>query len=118
MTLNRLKALCLALPGAVEDFPFDLTTLVFKVGGKMFALTDINEDPLRLSLKCEPMYAAILRQDYPAIIPGYHLNKQHWNTLILDGSLPDPLVRELISLSYDLVYDSLTRKVRSLISPA
>jgi predicted DNA-binding protein (MmcQ/YjbR family) len=109
MNLDSIKAFCLAKQGAEEDFPFDLTTMTFKVGGKIFALTDINELPLRLSLKCEPMYAVMLRQDYPSIIPGYHLNKQHWNTLILDNTIPEKLLCEMIDLSYSLVFGSLTK---------
>jgi predicted DNA-binding protein (MmcQ/YjbR family) len=116
MTLRQIKTYCLSKPGVEEDFPFDLTTMVFKVGGKMFALTDINDEPLRISLKCEPMYAIILRQDYTAIIPGYHLNKQHWNTIILDGSIPAKLTKELIDLSYDLVFKSLTKAVQAIIT--
>jgi predicted DNA-binding protein (MmcQ/YjbR family) len=109
MTLEEFKKYCLCKPGTQEEFPFDFTTMVFKVGNKIFALTDINEDPLRLSLKCEPMFAISLRQDYKAIIPGYHLNKQHWNTLIMDGSIPDKLINQLIDHSYELVFKSLTK---------
>jgi predicted DNA-binding protein (MmcQ/YjbR family) len=115
MTLESIKKYCLGKNGAVEEFPFDLTTMVFKVGNKIFALTDINDIPLRLSLKCEPMYAVSLRQDFQAIIPGYHLNKEHWNTLILDGSIPDKLIRQLIDHSYELVYKSLTKAIRAEI---
>jgi len=112
MTLENFKKYCLSKTGALEEFPFDFTTMVFKVGNKIFALTDINEDPLRLSLKCEPMYAVSLRQDYKAIIPGYHLNKQHWNTLIMDGTITDKLIKQLIDHSYELVLKSLTKAKR------
>ena len=115
MTLENFKKYCLSKPGAQEEFPFDFTTMVIKVGNKIFALTDINEDPLRLALKCEPMYAVSLRQDYKAIIPGYHLNKQHWNTLIQDGTIPDKLIKQLIDHSYDLVFKSLTKAKRAEI---
>jgi len=116
MTLAQFKSYCLGKPGVTEEFPFDFTTMVFKVGGKIFALTDINDDPLRLSFKCEPMFAVSLRQDYPAIIPGYHLNKQHWNTLVLDGSLSDKLLKDLIDHSYSLVFKSLTKTIQAQIS--
>lgn len=115
MTLETIKIYCLSKPGALEDFPFDFTTMTFKVGNKIFGLTDINEEPLRLALKCEPMYAQTLREDYDAIIPGYHLNKQHWNTLILDGTIPDKLIKELIDHSYELVYKSLTKAKKAEI---
>ncbi len=115
MTLEAIKKYCLGKPGSIEDFPFDFTTMVFKVGNKMFALSDINDDPLRLALKCEPMYAVSLRQDYKSIIPGYHLNKQHWNTLILDGTISDKLLKELIDHSYELVFKSLTKAKRAEI---
>jgi predicted DNA-binding protein (MmcQ/YjbR family) len=104
MTPESLRAACLALPGAVEEQPFrdpDVTT--FKVGGKIFAITRLNGDPLRVSLKCDPDLAVSLRGTYPAIQPGYHLNKRHWNTVVLDGSLPEQMVVEMIEDSYALV---------------
>jgi predicted DNA-binding protein (MmcQ/YjbR family) len=107
-----LRRFCLAFPGAEETFPFSPGVSVFKVGGKMFALTALDEDPLRLSLKCEPELAAQLRLTYPAIRPGFHLPKRHWNTLTLDGSLDDGMVRQLIEDSYDLVVDGLPRSRR------
>jgi predicted DNA-binding protein (MmcQ/YjbR family) len=89
---------------------------VFKVEGKQFALCALEaEPPLRLSLKCEPGLAEALRRDYEAVIPGYHLNKRHWNTVVLDGSLPDRMVRDLIEDSYDLVVGSLPRAVRDAL---
>lgn len=116
MTLENFKNYCISKPGTLEEFPFDFTTMVFKVGNKMYALTDIDDEPLRLSLKCEPMYAISLRQDYKSIIPGYHLNKQHWNTLIMDGTIPDKLIRQLIDHSYELVFKSLTKAKREEIN--
>ena len=100
---------CLAKPGSLVDYPFDETTRVYKVLGKMFALISESDDPLRLNLKCDPADAQALRAEHPRILPGYHMNKQHWNTLVLDGSLPDELVYELIDHSYDLVVARLTR---------
>ena len=108
----ELKAACLGLTGAVETFPFNLETSVFKVGGKIFALTALDSGPLSVSLKCEPELAVRLRAQYPAITGGYHLNKRHWNTVQLDGSLPEQLVQEMIEDSYDLVVSSLPRKVQ------
>ncbi len=89
--------------GAREDYPFGPDTTVFRVGGKIFALCGAVEQPRTINLKCDPMRAQILRQDYPEITPGYHMNKRHWNTLDLTGNLSDDLVRELIDHSYDLV---------------
>jgi predicted DNA-binding protein (MmcQ/YjbR family) len=103
MDLPDLIAHCLSKPGAEETTPFGPETLVYKVGGKIFALTSPDEFPPRVNLKCDPERALELRDQYEAISPGYHMNKRHWNTLILDGSLPDPLVRELIDHSYLLV---------------
>jgi predicted DNA-binding protein (MmcQ/YjbR family) len=122
MTSDELRAVCLALAGAVEERPFpdpDVTT--FKVGGKVFAITRLDGDPLRVSLKCEPELAQQLRATYPAIGPGYHLNKRHWNTVTLDGSLPDGMVGELIEDSYALVVASLPQAQRAALereSPA
>jgi predicted DNA-binding protein (MmcQ/YjbR family) len=107
MDARALKEQCLALPGAREEFPFGDEVSVFKVGGKMFAACGLDSEPLRLSVKCEPELAVSLRAAYPAITPGYHLNKRHWNTIALDGSLPDQLVTDLLRDSYDLVVASL-----------
>jgi predicted DNA-binding protein (MmcQ/YjbR family) len=112
MDAQKLKAACLALPGAVEDFPFGDEVSVFKVAGKMFALSDLDADPLQLSIKCEPELAAQLRATYPAVGPGYHLNKRHWNTVTLDGSLPDQMVTDMLRDSYDLVVASLPKARR------
>lgn len=99
-------------PGAVADYPFDETTRVYKVGGKMFALVAEDEEPLRVNLKCDPQDALALRMQYPAILPGYHMSKTHWNTLVLDGSLADSLVQELIDHSYELIVASLPKRKR------
>jgi predicted DNA-binding protein (MmcQ/YjbR family) len=102
----------LALPGAGEEFPFGDEVSVFKVGGKIFAICAADAAPLRLSLKCEPEVAVALRAAHPCIAPGYHLNKRHWNTVTLDGSLPDPMLAELIEDSHALVVASLPRSRR------
>ncbi len=115
MTPAALRRECLRMPGATEDFPFSPETSVFKVGGKVFAITALEGRPLSVSLKCEPGLAEQLRADYPAITPGYHLNKQHWNTVVLDGSLPERMVRDMIEDSYDLVVAGLPRAVRDAL---
>jgi predicted DNA-binding protein (MmcQ/YjbR family) len=99
-------------PGTVEEFPFSEGLSVFKVAGKMFALSRLSAKPLTVSLKCDPDLAHQLRRSYEAIQPGYHLNKRHWNTVTLDGSLPDELVRDMIEDSYDLVVAKLPRATR------
>jgi predicted DNA-binding protein (MmcQ/YjbR family) len=112
MDADELRAWCLRQPGAIEDFPFGPEPSVFKVAGKMFALSALDRAPLEVSVKCEPELAAQLRLTYPAIRPGYHLNKRHWNTITLDGGLADQLVRDLIEDSYDLVVSALPRRTR------
>jgi len=114
---DALKRLCLSMPGTVEDFPFGEGVSVFKVGGKMFALSYLDGDPLQVSLKCEPELAEQLRLTYPAIAPGYHLNKRHWNTVTVDGSLEERMVRDMVEDSYDLVVDGLPKKLRPARSP-
>ena len=99
-------------PGAVEDYPFGDDVAVFKVGGRVFALCTLDGQPGRVSLKCDPTLAEALRDRYPAVTAGYHLNKRHWNTITLDGSLPDRLVRDMIEDSYDLVVSALPKRVR------
>jgi predicted DNA-binding protein (MmcQ/YjbR family) len=112
MYAAQLRESCLAHPGAVEDFPFGPEHSVFKVAGKMFALSSLERTPLEVSVKCEPEIAVDLRAGYAAIRPGYHLNKRHWNTITLDGSLPEQLVRDQIEDSYDLVVSALPKRTR------
>ena len=113
MTLDDLLLYCLAKPAVEETLPFGPDTLVFKVAGKMFALTGLDEADLRVNLKCDPERAVQLRERYADIKPGWHMNKKHWNTLYLENSeLSDTLVQELIDHSYALVVASLTKKVR------
>lgn len=109
MDLPDVIAYFLTKPGAEETTPFGPDTLVYKVGGKLFALTSPDEFPARINLKCDPERAITLRDEYAAILPGYHMNKRHWNTLVLDGTLPAKLVRELIDHSYALVRASLPK---------
>ena len=103
MTAAELRKLCLGFPGAVEEFPFGTVTSVFKVEGKIFALSPLRSRPLNVSLKCEPELAEQLRAAHSAVVPGYHLNKRHWNTVTLDGSVSDAMVRDMVEDSYDLV---------------
>jgi predicted DNA-binding protein (MmcQ/YjbR family) len=112
LTAADLKAFCLEQACAEETFPFNAEVSVFKVGGKMFALCALDADPLSISLKCVPELAVKLRIEHQAITAGYHLNKQHWNTVLIDGSVPDQLVREMIEDSYDLVRAGLPKAVR------
>ncbi|MGW7263628.1 MmcQ/YjbR family DNA-binding protein [Streptomyces sp. NPDC054842] len=113
MTPQELRAFCLSFEATVEDFPFNPDTSVFKVLGKLFALTNLDGRPLKANLKCDPDDAVRLRGEYPGLIaPGYHMNKRHWNTVTVDGELPDGLVRELIEDSYDLVVAGLPRAER------
>ena len=109
MTAARLRRACLALPGAEETFPFGPENSVFKVAGKLFAIAPLKAKPLRVSLKCEPALAEGLRAAHPEIIPGYHLNKRHWNTVMLDGDLDDRMVVEMIEASYDLIVAKLPK---------
>jgi predicted DNA-binding protein (MmcQ/YjbR family) len=108
----RLRRRCLDLPGSVEEFPFGQTS-VFKVAGKMFALSPLKSRPLTVSLKCEPELAEQLRASHAAVRPGYHLNKRHWNTIEIDGSLDDRFIADLIEDSYDLVVAGLPKRVQA-----
>ena len=107
--IETVRSALLSKPEAEETYPFDPVTLVAKVAGKMFALVAFREPPLRVSLKCEPYHALFLRERYPAVRPGYHLNKQHWNTVDLDGGVPDEEVLLMIDESYRLVVKSLSK---------
>ncbi|MFT3884635.1 MAG: MmcQ/YjbR family DNA-binding protein [Flavobacteriales bacterium] len=112
MMLDDLRAYCLAKPGVTEDTPFGPHTLVFRVAGKVFALTSLD-DPGSVNLKCDPERAAELREQHPGIIPGYHMNKRHWNTVSTRGDVPKPLIRELVDHSYELVRGTLSKKVQA-----
>lgn len=109
MNIESYRDFCLSFNGTSESFPFDTDTLVFKVMGKMFALTNV-EIFESINLKCDPARAVQLRDEYEEIIPGWHMNKKHWNTVRVDGQLGDELIRELITHSYDLVVASLPNK--------
>jgi predicted DNA-binding protein (MmcQ/YjbR family) len=116
MRAADLRRWCLAFPGAEETFPFGIDTSVFKVGGKMFALAQLGRRPLSVSVKCEPALAEQLRAAYDEVTPGYHLNKRHWNTIALDGSLDATLVRDMLEDSYDLVVAGLPKATREALT--
>ncbi|MDX2359543.1 MAG: MmcQ/YjbR family DNA-binding protein [Crocinitomicaceae bacterium] len=111
MHIESYREYCLGKPGVTESFPFDKETLVFKVGGKMFALTGI-ELFASINLKCDPEKAIELRETYEGIIPGWHMNKKHWNTVSMESDVSDVLLRELIDHSYDLVFKSLPKRIK------
>ncbi|WP_294822302.1 MmcQ/YjbR family DNA-binding protein [uncultured Flavobacterium sp.] len=118
MTITDFYDYCLSKKGVTEHFPFDEDTLVFKVGGKMFALSSLSQwekNEPSVNLKCDPEKALELRAEYDAIQPGYHMSKVHWNTISINGDVPQKLLLELISHSYDLVFESLTKKLQSEI---
>jgi len=116
ITLDVLRKYCSSKPGAVETFPFDEVTLVIKVMGKMFALTNISSPELSVNLKCDPDWSLILREHYAAVKPGYHMNKRHWNTVHLDGSIPDDEVWEMVDHSYRLVVKGMKKADREQLS--
>jgi predicted DNA-binding protein (MmcQ/YjbR family) len=112
MNPAELRDYCLSFTGAEETFPFGPKTSVFKVAGKMFALSQLDAASLRVSLKCEPELAEVLRGVHAAVLPGYHLNKRHWNTVIVDGSLHEQAIKDMVEDSYDLVVRRLQEPQR------
>ena len=113
---DRVIAACSARPGSAEDYPFGDKVAVFKVAGKMFALVTLGPSPCSVSLKCDPDLAAGLRRRYAAITAGYHLHKRHWNTVTLDGSVPEAELLDLIDHSYELVVARLPRAERDKLN--
>ncbi|RIX51499.1 MmcQ/YjbR family DNA-binding protein [Paenibacillus nanensis] len=113
---EQLAQYCLKHRGAVEDYPFGPEPLVMKVEGKMFALIGVNDGIANISLKCEPHMAELLRMQYEAVKPGYHLNKKHWNTVTIDGTVPTAELEAMIDQSYDLVAKSLTKAQRAKLA--
>lgn len=111
MTFEELCKAILAMPEAIEDFPFGPDIYVYKIRGKVFALASPDTPP-SVSLKCNPVLATMLRQTYAAVTPGYHLNKQHWNTVVIDGTVPTSEIHEWIAHSYDLVVKGLPKRDR------
>jgi predicted DNA-binding protein (MmcQ/YjbR family) len=114
MNIESLREYCLSKPETTESFPFGEDALVFKVAGKMFMLAMLSGE-LRINLKCDPEKAMELREQYESVIPGYHMNKQHWNTVIIDGTVPDRLVKVWIDHSYEEVVKSLPKSKQKLL---
>jgi len=113
MNIEEFRDYCLSKKGVTESFPFDEQTLVFKVMGKMFALSGLEQQPSKANLKCDPEKSILLREEYDGlIIPGFHMNRVHWNTVALEMNIPHQLLLELIDHSYILVVNTLTKKLK------
>jgi predicted DNA-binding protein (MmcQ/YjbR family) len=115
MNIEDLRQYCLLKKGVTESFPFDDVTLVFKVMDKIFLLTNLDGE-LSVNLKCSPDKAEELRAEYPSVFPGYHMNKKHWNTVLIDGSIMDKMIYEWIDISYRLVADSLPKNLKDKLN--
>ncbi|MBS1636400.1 MAG: MmcQ/YjbR family DNA-binding protein [Bacteroidetes bacterium] len=113
MNIEELREYCLSKKGVEESFPFDNETLVFKVKGKIFLLSGISRNPLQFNAKCDPDKAIELRETYSCVMPGYHMNKAHWNTIVCDGSVSKKLILEWVDHSYDLIVKSLPKKLQA-----
>ena len=116
MNIEELRDYAILKPGATEGFPFGEDTLVFKVGGKIFLLLSLSSSPVQFNVKSEPEKAIELREQYSCVVPGYHMSKKHWNTVICDGTAKESLIKEWIDDSYNLVYDGLTKKIKAEIA--
>jgi len=116
MNLEELRDYCIAKKGVEECFPFDNETLVFKVMGKMFLLSGIHAQPLQFNVKCDPEKAIELREKYSSVLPGYHMSKLHWNTVICDGSIGNRQLLQWVDDSYDLIVKSLPKKLKEELS--
>lgn len=103
MNIESIREYCLSKPGAEETLPFGPDTLVYKVSGRAFLLMGLDSEDLRFNVKCDPEKAIGLREEYPCVLPGYHMNKKHWNTVVVDGSVPFRVIKEWIDHSYELV---------------
>ena len=112
MNIETLREYCLLKQGAEETLPFGPDTLVYKVGGKMFLLTGLDSEDLRFNVKCDPDKAIEWREEFTCVQPGYHMNKKHWNTVHIEDGLSLRLLKEMIDHSYDLVYKTITKKIR------
>jgi predicted DNA-binding protein (MmcQ/YjbR family) len=113
MNAEILRTYCLQLKGVEEGQPFGETTVVYKVGGKMFLLVALDAVPLQFNAKCDPDKALELRDQYNCVLPGYHMSKKHWNTIVVDGTVSDKLLLQWVTDSYNLVYESLPKKIKS-----
>lgn len=110
MDIEQLRDFCLSKPGVEETLPFGPDTLVYKIGGKVFLICPLNSGELSFNVKCDPDLAIELREQYPSVQPGYHMNKKHWNTIIVDGSISSKKIKDWINDSYELVLNSLPKK--------
>ena len=115
MNIELLREYCLSKKGVEETLPFGPDTLVYKVGGKVFLLTGLDEAELRFNVKCDPDKAVELRENFACVLPGYHMNKKHWITVLMDDSIPDKLIKQWIDHSYQLVASKLTKKEKSAL---
>ena len=113
MNIEVLRSYCLSKKATTEEFPFDEHTLVYKVMGKIYAITSLNREEIWVNLKCDPDKAILLRDEYDDIIPGYHMNKRHWNTVYTERGLDDKTIYDLIDHSYDLIIEGLPKKLRA-----
>ena len=113
MNIESLRDYCLSKPSATEELPFGPDILVFKIMGKIFALTSLNTENLSVNLKCDPEKAVQLREEYDCVRPGYHMNKKHWNTVTFDNSVKDSLIKEWIDHSYETIIESLPKKLKA-----
>ncbi len=116
MNIETLRTYCLKRKGVTEELPFGPDTLVYKVMGKVFLLTSLDREGLQFNVKCDPDKAVDLRDRYDAVQPGYHMNKKHWNTVVVDGSISTQLLNEMIDHSYELVIQSLPKKIKDELS--
>ena len=112
MDIEQLRDYCLSKKEVEETLPFGPDTLVYKVGGKVFLLTGLDAEQLRFNVKCDPDKAIELREEFPCVLPGYHMNKKHWNTIVVDGSVSTKQLQEWIDHSYDLIVSSLPKRTR------
>lgn len=112
MDIEQLQEYCLSKKGTEETLPFGPDTLVYKVGGKVYLLTGLDEEILSFNVKCDPEKAIELREQYSCVVPGYHMNKKHWNTIVVDGSIPTRILKDWIDHSYELVVKSLSKKAK------
>lgn len=117
MDIETLRDYCLSKPASEETTPFGPDVLVYKVGGKVFLLLPLDAEQLQFNAKCDPDKAIELREEYPCVQPGYHMNKKHWNTIVVDGSVPAKLIQEWIDHSYDLIVQSLPGKSKKAGTP-
>jgi predicted DNA-binding protein (MmcQ/YjbR family) len=115
MNIEEIRDFCLSLKGVEESFPFDNNTLVFKVGGKIFLLVALDAQPLRFNAKCDPEKAIKLRETYSYVLPGFHMNKQHWNTIVCESNSSRKLLTELIKESYSIVLMRLPKSKKAMI---